>query len=71
MNPLADWRTKTIWDTFAPGRELDIIHQVADDEPLTGRTVRICGREFVNFVSCSYLGLELAHRLIDGVTTAA
>jgi 7-keto-8-aminopelargonate synthetase-like enzyme len=71
MNLLADRRTKTIWDTFAPGRALGIIQQVVDDEPLTGRTVRVRGREFVNFVSCSYLGLELDPRVIDGVATAA
>jgi len=71
MDLLADRRTKTVWDTFAPGRALEIIQQVVDDEPLTGRIVRVRGREFVNFVSCSYLGLELDQQVIEGVTAAA
>ena len=71
MNMLADRRNKVIWDSFALGRSLNIIHQVADDEPLSGRTVPVRGRDLVNFVSCSYLGLEFDQRVIGGVTEAA
>lgn len=71
MNMFADRRTKVIWDSFALGRSLNIIHQVADDQPLTGRTVPVRGRDLINFVSCSYLGLELDQRVINGVSEAA
>jgi len=42
----------------------------AEDERLDGRTVRIHGRQVVNFTSCSYLGLELDARLIEAAVDA-
>jgi len=42
----------------------------AEDERLDGRTLRIDGRTLRNFSSCSYLGLELDERLIEGAIDA-
>ena len=42
----------------------------AEDERSDGRHVRIGGRDLVNFASCSYLGLELDPRLIEGAVEA-
>ncbi len=42
----------------------------AEDRTSDGRTVQIRGRELVNFGSCSYLGLELDGRLIEGAIAA-
>ncbi|MEM9173703.1 MAG: aminotransferase class I/II-fold pyridoxal phosphate-dependent enzyme [Myxococcota bacterium] len=42
----------------------------AEDERLDGRTIRIDGRTLHNFSSCSYLGLELDPRLIEGAIDA-
>ena len=42
----------------------------AEDERTRGRFVRCDGRDLVNFGSCSYLGLELDERLIEGAVEA-
>jgi 7-keto-8-aminopelargonate synthetase-like enzyme len=42
----------------------------AEDTRLDGRTVRVGGRSLLNFCSCSYLGLELDPRLIEGAIDA-
>ncbi len=42
----------------------------AEDARSDGRHVRIRGRDLVNFASCSYLGLELDPRLIEGAVDA-
>lgn len=42
----------------------------AEDAEFDGRHVRIRGRDLVNFASCSYLGLELDPRLIEGAIDA-
>ena len=42
----------------------------AEDTRSDGRHVRIRGRDLVNFASCSYLGLELDPRLIEGAVDA-
>ncbi len=44
--------------------------QVAEDEFLNGRTVRLEGRDLVQFASCSYLGLETDPRLRSGAVDA-
>ena len=45
-------------------------HRNAEDARLSGRTVRIDGRDLVHFGSCSYLGLELDRRLKRGAIDA-
>jgi 7-keto-8-aminopelargonate synthetase-like enzyme len=42
----------------------------AEDSQLDGRTIRLDGRSLLNFCSCSYLGLELDPRLIEGAIDA-
>lgn len=50
---------------------LGLIHHVTDPVPtLTRRILNIHGREFMNFTSCSYLGLETDQRLKDGAMAA-
>jgi 7-keto-8-aminopelargonate synthetase-like enzyme len=71
MSFFVDERVQAIAHSFAAGDALGLIHHYADDVPMTGRTIPIGGRELVNFVTCSYLGLELDPRLIDGVSKAA
>ncbi len=50
-------------------RDAGLIHLQADDHELNGRIVTIDGAPLVNFVSCSYLGLELDERITDAVVT--
>jgi 7-keto-8-aminopelargonate synthetase-like enzyme len=49
---------------------LGITHQTTEDENFNGRTVRIKGKDLINFSSCSYLGLEIDQRLKDGAIDA-
>lgn len=42
----------------------------AEDECVDGRTLLVDGRHLLNFSSCSYLGLELDPRLIEGAIDA-
>ncbi len=51
-------------------RELGLGLLDAEDERLDGRTLTIEGRRLLNFSSCSYLGLELDPRLIEGAVDA-
>jgi 7-keto-8-aminopelargonate synthetase-like enzyme len=51
-------------------KELGVGLLEAEDTRLDGRTVRIAGRSLLNFCSCSYLGLELDPRLIEGAIDA-
>ncbi|MGH0033764.1 MAG: aminotransferase class I/II-fold pyridoxal phosphate-dependent enzyme [Myxococcota bacterium] len=44
--------------------------QIAEDEFLNGRTIRLGGRDVVQFASCSYLGLETDPRLRSGTVDA-
>jgi 7-keto-8-aminopelargonate synthetase-like enzyme len=49
---------------------LGITHLTTEDEQLDGRHLRINGSDLLNFGSCSYLGLELDKRLINGAIDA-
>ena len=51
-------------------RERGVLFQVADDEPLRDRTIRLDGRDLVTFGLCSYLGLEFHPALAQGVVHA-
>jgi 7-keto-8-aminopelargonate synthetase-like enzyme len=44
-------------------KEQGLIHRVAEDTRLDGRTITLDARPLVNFGSCSYLGLETDARL--------
>jgi 7-keto-8-aminopelargonate synthetase-like enzyme len=49
---------------------LGITHLTTEDEHLDGRHLSINGSDLLNFGSCSYLGLELDKRLINGAIDA-
>lgn len=51
-------------------RELGIGLLQAEDERLDGRSVQVDGRRLLQFCSCSYLGLELDPRLVEGAIDA-
>lgn len=49
---------------------LGIAQLEIEDEEINGRTIRLKGRDVVNFGSCSYLGLEKHPDIIQGVVNA-
>jgi 7-keto-8-aminopelargonate synthetase-like enzyme len=51
-------------------RELGIGLLQAEDERLDGRSIVVGGRRLLHFCSCSYLGLELEPRLVEGAIDA-
>ena len=50
-------------DYINRGRTKKVLHLITQDKFYTGREIRIDNRKFINFGSCSYLGLELDPRL--------
>ncbi|MFT5442536.1 MAG: 7-keto-8-aminopelargonate synthetase-like enzyme [Myxococcota bacterium] len=70
MNPAAD-PLSIADEMLSEGISMGLGHHTAEDQQLLGRTIRINGRDLVNFSSCSYLGLELDPRVIAGVVDAA
>ena len=57
-------------DVISDGARRGLLHAVAEDAHLDGRTITLDGRRLVNFGSCSYLGLETHPALRDGVVDA-
>lgn len=55
---------------FTPAAERGLLYRAAEDVSPDGRTVRLDGRELVNFSSCSYLGLETHPALKAGAIAA-
>src|ERR1700761_2387182 len=55
---------------FQEGTQARVIFNCLDDESLDGRRITIDGRAMLNFGSCSYLGLETDHRLMNGAISA-
>lgn len=47
-----------------------LIHHVADDDALDGRSIHLDGKPLINFALCSYLGLEMDVRLKRGAISA-
>jgi 7-keto-8-aminopelargonate synthetase-like enzyme len=66
-----DASTRATYDSMVLARNAGMIHLRAEDDRLDGRLVHIDGRPFRNFVSCSYLGLELDARVIAAVQRGA
>lgn len=50
--------------------ELGIVHLTTEDESLNGRVITVKGKEYINFGSCNYLGLEKDERLIEASVDA-
>ncbi|ELS01022.1 7-keto-8-aminopelargonate synthetase-like enzyme [Xenococcus sp. PCC 7305] len=65
----AHW-VKTIDKLVENGIKQGLNQHFTDNEFLNGRIITLQDRNYVNFGSCSYLGLEQHHKLIDGVTDA-
>lgn len=61
---------RAIDDVISDGARRGLLHAVAEDERLDGRTITLEGRRLVNFGSCSYLGLETHPALREGVIDA-
>jgi 7-keto-8-aminopelargonate synthetase-like enzyme len=57
-------------EVITDGVRRGMLHNVAEDERLDGRTITLRGRSLVNFGSCSYLGLETHPAMRAGVIDA-
>jgi 7-keto-8-aminopelargonate synthetase-like enzyme len=62
---------KTIEALHRDARDRGLFFQHATDVALRDRRVTVNGQEMLSFGSCSYLGLELDPRLIEGACDAA
>lgn len=60
----------TIDEVITNGVNKEVFHLYTEDQFLGGRTIKIHGKDLINFGSCSYLGLELDHRLKLGTIEA-
>ena len=60
----------TIDEVTRISSNLGIAQLQIEDEDINGRTIRVKGKEVVNFGSCSYLGLEKHPAIIEGVVSA-
>jgi 7-keto-8-aminopelargonate synthetase-like enzyme len=57
-------------EVITDGVRRGMLHNLAEDERLDGRTITVHGRPLVNFGSCSYLGLETHPAMRAGVVDA-
>lgn len=53
----------TIQEIATSARQKEIAYLYAEDNTLDGRTITFKGKRFINFGSCSYLGLETDERI--------
>lgn len=60
----------TVESIHAEARRRGLNFQACEDEALRGRILRLNGREYTSFGSCSYLGLEFHPALVEGVVDA-
>ena len=59
-----------MYNTFVHAQSLGIIQGHYSDHELNGKTIHLNDRELLHFANCSYLGLELDHRLKDAAKEA-
>jgi 7-keto-8-aminopelargonate synthetase-like enzyme len=57
-------------EVISDGVRRGMLHNVAEDDRLDGRTITLQGRPLVNFGSCSYLGLETHPAMRAGIIDA-
>lgn len=69
MNQLSP-AMQQMYDNFVHAQSLGILQGHYSDSELNGRTIHLNGRELLHFANCSYLGLELDHRLKDAAKEA-
>ena len=55
-----------IFDIAEKASSMGVAHLTGDGATYTGRKIKINGKEHINFSSCSYLGLSLDQRVIEG-----
>jgi 7-keto-8-aminopelargonate synthetase-like enzyme len=60
----------TVDEVISISSNLGITQLKVEDDELNGRTIKVKGKDVVNFGSCSYLGLEKNPKIIDGVVDA-
>ena len=60
----------TINDIVNTGRERGLGHLYTEDYDYNGRTVKINGKDLINFASCSYLGLDIDTRIKEAAIDA-
>lgn len=57
-------------DLINLGRNQGVLHRYTEDETYNGRTIRLGGKDLINFGSCSYLGLDVDQRIKDAAKDA-
>ncbi|MDG1333788.1 MAG: hypothetical protein P8P74_15735 [Crocinitomicaceae bacterium] len=60
-----------IYDIAEKAKSIGVAHLSGEDETYNGREITINGKKHINFSSCSYLGLSLDERVIDGAIEGA
>ncbi|MFI6132657.1 hypothetical protein [Micromonospora sp. NPDC051141] len=68
--PTAEELLQTFDEIISDGVRRGMLHRIAEDDRLDGRTVTLGGHRLVNFGSCSYLGLETHPMLRAAVAEA-
>jgi 7-keto-8-aminopelargonate synthetase-like enzyme len=68
--PTAEERLAILDEVLTEAATKGLLQLTPEDDVLHGRTVRLGGRDQVNFGSCSYLGLEFDPRMREAVIDA-
>ncbi|MDI1229989.1 MAG: aminotransferase class I/II-fold pyridoxal phosphate-dependent enzyme [Methylobacter sp.] len=69
MKPQSDWKN-SIDSIVDMGLSHRLVQRTTEDETFNGRTICLNNKHVLNFALCSYLGLELDHRLKQGTIDA-
>ncbi len=64
-------RFSKIYDIAKKATKEGVAHLKGQDEAYNGREITISGKKHINFSSCSYLGLSLDQRVIEGTIEGA
>lgn len=63
-------RYQVLEQMFEDGRDRGLVHHFTEETQLNGREVTVDGKTYINFGSCSYMGLEQHPALIEGAVEA-